>query len=370
MRTMFLLLLTTSLGWAQTLHLEFAQQGDPKAPRALVVIHNSLESRDSLAEFFTQWADRNWARSQYCSVYSYSYTASDLQNLAVPEVLAKDLSAKIRANAFVTGEPDQANKYRTSEPADARQPKPTLQGDNLEVMFAGFGYGGLIAREAVLQTKASGLRVRRVAYLGAPLDGVSAIDLILSLTVRQRAQSVGLPEALPSQQLTLLGPGWWHLVELFDRERDWPNYFQSAYHEVTSTGGLGKIALPYHASDNVLYGKNQVVGGADPRGDGLLAAPLTRGKNNGPGTLLEETTFKDLPHHQLSEKAGPAILTSLVDKEITHDYLARREAIELAVAGKGDIEPIGVYWDERVPGYKNAYASPKGLYEMMWGVGL
>ena len=31
-----------------------------------------------------------------------------------------------------------------------------------------------------------------------------------------------------------------------------------------------------------------------------------------------------------------------------------------------EIPPIGVYWDERVPAWQNAYASRKGLYEMLW----
>ena len=53
---------------------------------------------------------------------------------------------------------------------------------------------------------------------------------------------------------------------------------------------------------------------------------------------------------------------------MTHGYLVRRQVIEQMIRGAddGEIPPIGVYWDERVPGWQNAYASRKGLYELMW----
>jgi len=66
-------------------------------------------------------------------------------------------------------------------------------------------------------------------------------------------------------------------------------------------------------------------------------------------------------------------MEQLVDEQVIFAYLTRRQQIEDTVRGDGELPPIGVYWDERdlagmQPSWRNAYASQKGLYEMMWGV--
>lgn len=365
---LFFLLLAPAM--ANTLSLEFAQQGEPKIPRALIVIHNAFESRDDFKSFFQLWADRSWARDQYCSVYCYEYTQNGLSTLATPEELAKDLYSRIQSSNFATGEPDSINEARRSKPTDERQPVPTLKGDNLELMFAGNGYGGLIARETALLAKKNGIKVTRVGYFGTPLDGLSTIDLVLGFTIKERAQSLGLSQALSIDQLASLSPAWWHLAELFDSYKDWANYFQDAYKDVVHVAAYGAAAAPVHPTDNVLYGRYRQVKRNQEAGDGFLPQPVTWGTVNGPGAFLSKTALAGTDHAHLTEKSGEVVLKNLLDKEMLYAYLARRQGIEELIGGKGDVEPLGTYWDERDAGrWRYAYASPKDLYEMMWGVG-
>ena len=88
----------------------------------------------------------------------------------------------------------------------------------------------------------------------------------------------------------------------------------------------------------------------------------------GPVSWIKETVLQQTPMADLTEKAS-AVTLELPDKEVLHAYLAMRENIETMVKGEGDLPPVGVYWDERHNRWMNAYASKKGLYEMMWGVG-
>jgi pimeloyl-ACP methyl ester carboxylesterase len=365
-----LLLLLTAPCWANTLSLEFAQEGEPTIPRAVIVIHNVFEDRSSFQSFFKAWADRSWARDQYCSVYSYEYEGNGLNDLVLPSVLAKDLYGRIRSDDFDSGRVDPVNPHRRTEPVDDRQPKPTLRGDNLELHFAGHGYGGLVARETALLAKKDGLKVTRVAYVGTPLDGLPTTELILAFSVLERASSLGLSQPLSAGEFSRLSDSWWHLTELYSEATEWSSYFAPVVQDVTFVNAYGTSPRVSHPTDNVLYGRHRRVAADDLERDGFLLQSLAWGKATGPVAWLKETVLKGTSQYALTESSGAFLIKELLQTELAHGYLVRRQLIEETVRGEGDdLPPLGVYWDERGSGmWRNAYASPKGLYEMMWEV--
>ena len=145
MRWLLLILLLFDLGLAQTLTLEFAQEGDPTHPRALILIHNVMEERSAFKSILTAWDDRSWARDQYCSVYSFEYRSGGTRDLVSSEELAKNLYSKIRSDQFKEGRSDEVNSNARPDPSDSRQPSPTLRDENVELLFVGFGYGSIQA---------------------------------------------------------------------------------------------------------------------------------------------------------------------------------------------------------------------------------
>ncbi len=372
-RIILSLLLVSCPCWANSLHLEFAQEGEPTIPRALILIHNTFEDRSAFEDLFRAWSTRSWARDQYCSVYTYEYRGSGLNDLATPEALAQDLYSKIRSASFKRGRPDPINPNRRTTPTDERQPQPSLKHENLELLFAGHGYGGLIARETALLAQKNGLKVTRMAYVGTPLDGLSTIDFVLAFSVRERAQALGLSQPLQEAELGHLSAAWWHLVELFDRNLGWSSYFAPAHQDVLTFAAYGTSASLAHPTQNVLYGRHRKLLRSDQESDGFLPQPCAWGSTNGPTAWVSETVLTGTAHPQLSQNSGTFLMEQLVDEQVIFAYLTRRQQIEDTVRGDGELPPIGVYWDERdlagmQPSWRNAYASQKGLYEMMWGV--
>jgi hypothetical protein len=75
----------------------------------------------------------------------------------------------------------------------------------------------------------------------------------------------------------------------------------------------------------------------------------------------------------LTESASTFVLKEALQLDLVYSYLARRQGIEEFVRGKVGEPPLYQYWDEREgeglqAQYRGAYASRKGLYEMMWGL--
>jgi hypothetical protein len=361
------LLLLTALSSADALHLEFAQEGEPNIPRALVVIHNTFEDRSNFKDFLATWADRSWGRQQYCSVYTFEYDANGLSSLRHPREVAAGLYSMLRSDRFEKDDPDPVNPSRRVAPTDQRQPEPSFRSDKLELILAGNGFGGLVAREVALLAKNEGVKVTRVAYLGTPLDGLSTVEMVLAFTVPERAQALGLSRELGEDGFWGLSQAWWHLVELFEKPFESASYFAPAHQEVLCVGGYGTSVLPSHPTDNVLYGRRRKLVRDEKESDGFAPRVTSWGAETGPVPWLVEADL-EANHASLTEKSGQFLLDSLLDKEMIHSYLARRENIELLVKGDGELPPIGIYWDERVPSWKEAYASAKARYEMMWGV--
>lgn len=370
---LLMLMLTMHPAGANELTLEFAQEGDPGQPRALIVIHNAFESRADLKPFFAAWATGSWGRDQYCSVYSYEYDGSGLQNLVSTEKLGQDLYARIASGDFEVPKRDRINPAARSSPTDARQPSPSLDASNLELMLAGHGYGGLIARRVCLLAKQDHKKVGRVGYIGTPLDGLSTVELVLSFATPKRAKLLGLSRALDGPAIETLSPAWWGLTDLFEETLEWSTVFAPAYAEVKMMAAHGAIPMAPHATDNVLYGRyRHMTYGNTQASDGFVQQPLAWGKKTGPIAWTNETTLKDTSQAQLTEKSADFILKQVLERATISGYLARREGIEAMVKGKIGGPPLFQYWDEREgegtqPGWKDAYASRKGLYEMMWG---
>ncbi len=369
----FLVLLLTSIGSANTLRLEFVQEGDPSQPRALIVIHDAFEDRSTFADFFKSWSTLSWARDQYCSVYSYEYEGSGLQNLVATEVVAQDLYARLRADRFEKGRQDEVNPARRINPSDPRQPQAETADQKVQILLAGTGYGGLIARETSLIAKKDGRIVKRLAYLGTPLDGLSTIDLLLAFGVKDRAARFGL-QPLTQDQMTSMSGAWWSLTDLFDVGRDWSTYFAPAHAEVLAVAAYGAKANLPHPTDNVLYGRHRRLATDEQGSDGFVPQPLAWGAKTGPVPWLKEVVLKGSGHTDLTKAGAPFLLKEFLDREIVYSYLARRQGIEEMIRGNGELPPLGTYFDEREsegyqPHWREAYATPKSLYEMMWGVG-
>lgn len=374
MKSLVMMMLLTLPSWADGLTLEFAQEGEPTQPRALVVIHNALESRESFQNFFTAWSTGSWGRDQYCSVYCYEYRADDPTSLATSEQLAQDLYARIRSDSFQSGRADTVNPARRTSPTDSRQPSPSLKSERLQLLLAGAGHGGLVARRVCLLAKAEGRPVQRVAYIGTPLDGLSTIDLVLGLTSPDRAPLLGLDRVFDSQRLESLSPAWWGLTELFDELRDWPTVFAPAYQDTKIVGAYGQVTLPSHPTDNVLLGRYRSKSYSSPEWhDGWLPQPLCWGRETGPVTWINETSLAKTSHANLTEASSDFVLKQGLDRPVIFGYLASRQMIEEMIKAKVGGEPLYQYWDERdgdglTPQWREAYASRKTLYEMMWGV--
>jgi pimeloyl-ACP methyl ester carboxylesterase len=361
------LLLLSTIGGANTLNLEFAQEGEPEIPRAVIVIHNVFESRADMATFLQRWGSRSWSRDQYCSLYSYDYGQNGLYSLATPETLGRELYGRIRSGNIKRGQADSVNPMRRTEPTDDRQPKATTRGET-ELLFVGSGYGGLVARETARLARLDNRKVVKVVYLGSPLDGLTTIELILGLTVEARAQSLGLTRAIPLADLNRVSPAWWHLTELSDRYAGWGSYFAKVHDDALGVAAHGTTALPSHPTQNVLYGRRRRLVRNDRESDGFVPQPSVWAKDSGPIPWAKEEVLQGIDHANLTEQSGEFLIEHAVDTQITHGYLVRRQVIEQKVRGEGESEipPIGVYWDERVPAWENAYASRKGLYEMLW----
>ncbi|MCA9796137.1 MAG: hypothetical protein KC910_30225 [Candidatus Eremiobacteraeota bacterium] len=357
---------------AQTLRLEFAQEGEPQVPRAVIIIPDALSSRDELATLLQSWGTKSWARDQYCSVYTFEYQRHGLFDLETSERLAKSLLNLARSDSFdASGGADEVNPYRRTRPSDHRQPTPTIRHCH-ELLLVGFGQGGLVARQLARMAPAARLKVTRVAYVGTPLDGLATIDLVQTLTIPERSAAMGLVRPLGPQELDRLSDAWWDLPRLFDYRRGWATYFTAAYQEVKSMALLGDYPRPLHPTDNVLYGRNHRVSLDGQGSDGMVPASLARGVKNGPAALVADQTLSGVHHRKLAERASEFLFKELIDREVTWDYLWRREGIEAFVRGRG-FDPIGIYWDERdnqatQPQWREAYATKKSLYELMWGV--
>ena len=65
-RLFCLLILLSNVGLADSLNLEFAQEGEPEVPRAMIVIHNVFESREDMSALLQRWGSRSWSRTPYC----------------------------------------------------------------------------------------------------------------------------------------------------------------------------------------------------------------------------------------------------------------------------------------------------------------
>ena len=364
-RVFSLFLLLTNLGWADSLNLEFAQEGEPEIPRAMIVIHNVFETREDMASLLQRWGSRSWSRDQYCSFYTYEYSGSGLYDLDTPESLAKELYSRIRSGNFQKGEPDRVNPLRRTSPFDERQPAPTTRGET-ELILVGCGYGGLVARETARLARLDDRKVVRVVYLGTPLDGLTTVEFILGLTSTERAQHLGLSRALSLADLPRLSPAWWHLTELSDRYLGWGSYFSKVHDQALGVVAYGTAVLPAHPIDNVLYGRRRQIIRTEKGSDGFVPQPSAWGKENGPIPWVKEDYLQGTDHANMTERCGDFLVDNAVDTAFTHSYLVRRQVIEETVKGDGEIPPIGVYWDERVPTWQNAYASRKGLYEMLW----
>ncbi len=374
--TVALLLLLGDPGGARELSLEYAQEGEPTQPRALILIHNAFEGRDSFQPFFTAWAHGSWAREQYCSVYCYQYDDSGLADLGSSEELAKDLWQRIESDDVDEGEPDDINRTRRCTPTDTRQPRPNLSRDRVQLVLAGIGHGGLIARRVALLAQNAGRPAARAAYLGAPLDGLSTLDLVLGMTVPERAPLLGMERAVAPDRLAQLSPTWWQLPELYDDLKDWTAVFAPAYQNTKMLGAFASTAVPSHPTDNALYGRYRPAPRATTGwNDGWLPLALARAQKFGPVNWLSETVLNETSQAELTEKSAPFLLEKALDRPVLYDYLSRRQVIEDYVRERVGEPPLYLYWDERnsdgyVAQWRGAYASRRGLYQMMWGVGL
>lgn len=365
MRILVVLLILSTACAANTLSLEYAQEGEPEIPRALIVIHNVFESREDTAVLLQRWGERDWARSQYCSLYVYEYTRNGLYDLETPEALGKDLYSRISRGTFRRGQPDEVNPALRTEPTDPRQPDPTTRGDT-ELILVGSGYGGVVAREVARLARADERKVVRVAYLGSPLDGLTTTELLLGMTLPERARGLGLPRTLTKSEFDRLSPAWWSLVQLSDRFKGWGSHFAEVHSEALGVVGFGTARLPFHPTDNVLYGRGRKLTGDDQQSDGFVPQASAWARHNGPIPWAREETLIGVEHSELTEKSNAFLIDWAVETQTTHSYLVRRQVIEETIKGDGELPPIGVYWDERVENWQNAYASAKGLYEMMW----
>lgn len=377
MKQLVLLLLLASPAWGNQLVLEFAQEGDPAHPRALIVVHDVLQDRESFKPLFAAWANGSWGRDQFCSVYSYEYDRNDLDDLISWQMLGEDLYKRIERNDFhVPSRADSVNPFLRTVPTDSRQPLPSFNGDGLEILLVGYGYGGLVARQATLLSKKAGFKVTRVAYVGTPLDGLSTIDLMLGLTTPERSRLMGLevPIAPTEGALALLSPAWWSLTHLYDEAREWPEYFAPALQDVTFLAAYGGVRPTHLPVDNVLYGRHVPLARENDKAhDGFLTQPVCWGRQTGPVSFLKEVELELASHGRLTDYASNFVLKDALQKETIYGYLVNRQVIEEFFKAKVGEPPLYQYWDEREgdggqPQWRGAYASRKALYEMMWGV--
>ena len=338
-----------------TLKLEFAQEGEPSQPRALIIIHDALNSRESLALFLQTWSarDYSWARSHYCSVYTYEYEESGLEDLARAEDLASDLLSRVNRNRVRLASPDEINPKPQLRPRVGMQPLPSFKRDNVEFLVAGVGYGGLVARHFAVQAKAEKKKVSRLAFVSTPLDGLSTVELFLAF-------SKGT-----------LSPAWLDLASLHQENERHRAELENGLAGTVVMSAEGVVERSRRSVDNVLYGRSLPVSPSAPSGNGLFKHLSMLGL--GTATLPDQSqiTVQDVPQGALPESLTNFLITKLVDQKITFDYLWRRQQIEDYVRGDGDIEPLYIYWDERdnkytIPMWREAYASRRGLYEWMW----
>lgn len=361
-------------GWAQpsldsTLYLERAQEGDPGKPRALILIHDGLEGRPSFAPFLKVWADRDrgWARTQYCSVYTYEYRNNGLYHLPSSREIAEDLATRIARHRVVEPAPDEVNPKPKAHPYDGRQPSPYLGRSRTEIILAGVGYGGLVARELAPLLQQSGYRVSRVAFLSTPLDGTPTIRLVQTLNLSERRAALGL--GMPD--FNKLSAGWWSLAELFLQSQ-----LSSGRKPYELPGTKVLVAssdrtVPFHPTENVLYGRGRKVSARRADDNGLYTVLSMLGLSTGGEGWERKFHFEELPPGKINEDCVRFLLEQLIDREVTWEYLWRRHNIEQYIRGDGELLPLYIYWDERdtkyvAPQWREAYASRRGLYEMMW----
>lgn len=349
------------------LRLEFAQEGEPTKTRALFLIHDALQGRESLAPFLSTWSDRDrgWARNQYCSVYSYEYRSRGVRDLPESDVLAADLYDRIRRDKFIPAHPDEVNPRPKPVPENELQSAPQLAQKELEILIVGYGYGGLVARRLSQLAERDGLKVVGVACVGSPLDGLSTTELLLSFSIAERALALGLSHPLKSEEFFGLSSGWRSLVEIFEAPEP-----MAPSEGVRWLAYSGTSRLPNHPTDNVLYGARRRAADFRASGDGWCPQIATWGRLTGPIVWSASKESTSL-HKELTSGSVEFLIAHLPDRETIDDYLWRRQQIEEFVRGDGEMEPLYIYWDERdnkhvLPQWREAYASRKGLYEMMW----
>ena len=362
--TFFLFILSTPT-LAQQLRLEFAQEGDPQQPRALVIIHDAGSDRAGLTGFFDRWAIKGWARSQYCSLYSYEYNAT-FDNLPSYDTLANNLMQRLQSNNFDASEiEDQVNQNRKVKVSDERQPQPQTSSLNTHLLFVGHGHGGLVARSAAVLARERGYEVKGIAYVGTPLDGLSTTELVFNTTIRERSDYLHMPRPLDSlEQVLRLSQAWWQLTELFDYSRGWNGQFAKAY-ETPSYALFGSVLRPPHPCDNVFYGRNTQVGVLGF--DGVYHRPLAKGLKNGPPNLVAEETLQETPHAELLQNPQGLefLMTKVCEFNQLSAYLIQREGIEAIYAT--DQAPLGNYWDDRKNTFVPSFVDAETLYTLMWG---
>jgi hypothetical protein len=351
---------------AQTLTLEFAQQGDPQNPRALIVIHRGLTDRSDLKPFFTEW-NGSWGVNQFCSVYSYTYPAG-LAELPKFDALGADLLQKVQNDDFDKGAGnDPINAYRRVVPTDARQPQPTLRKVPLYVL--GHGTGGLIAREFILAATKQGRKVTGVTYVATPLDGVPQMLLATCLRNAKTAAEMGLATVPNNFLLSHLAPGWGQVSALWDASRGWLQRFTAAY-ATRAYQVYGTTTAPTEIAPRVLYsrGRRLTAAGA-AEFDGWVGKHAAMGDRNGPATFVSQTPVPAAHCSLIGQGAVyQVVIQQMLDPATWYAYLAKREAVELMFK-KG--KSTGTYYDERSgagfqPQWKPAYALPAELYKNMW----
>ena len=363
---LWLMLISATMG--QELRIEYAQQGDPEKPRALIVVHDLSQSREDLGPFLKSWGTLSWARAQYCSVYSYTYPAEPEQVNSF-EAVADSLLRFVLSNRFTIRDPDEVNPYATSEGFHGDQPDPSLRGEEVEFILVGQGFGGLVARKVCAELKRRERKVRSVGYLATPLDGLSTFEIVALFTQKERIQQLGYRHPFESWgRFRTLSPGLWQLAEVRDPSQGYAEGFNPA-NEVAGFGVFGNEAKALYPQDNAMYGRHSPVtsGGFD----GLMATLTQFGPVNGPASFTESLTLKQKPGVRLLKEAEAHqfIYDKVIDQKTIFEYLERRLGIEESYRGE-DNEPLGTYYDERpVAQWRNAYAPPDDLYKLMWGVG-
>lgn len=364
---LLLLAVTTAPAAAQNLRLEYAQQGDPQNPRALILIHGAFTDRTSLRPVLAQWGAKSWALAQYCSVYSYQYPA-DLTNLKSFDDTAGDLLNRIENNSFNSqGSPDQANPHRETRVYDNRQPKPTFKAgtNGTHLLVVGVGVGGIVAAYFANQAVAAGYTVDRVGVFDSPVSGIPTSELMIAMEDPTSAQAWGTSSMTGATVLTM-SQGWQDLGRL----RLKPPKFTMPKTEFYATWDKQTALLPRTPFDNVLYGAGTpITKSARLETDGVIRKPVALGTLGGLPLAIKGNQPLVGPLHK-DVLTSPDLYTylthTIVDWKVIEDYLAGRANVEFYYQAFLGAKPHGLYWDDRYNVYKDVYSDPRGLYYYMW----